>query len=124
MRPEERDPAYLWDMLEAARDVVAFTDKVSMDEFLARGRSREITRLAVERKLEILGEAARRVSVHFRNEHAEIPWKEMVGLRNIISHQYDKVNYAEVYRIVRERIPELITLLGPLVPPAPEMNDE
>ena len=124
MRPKERDPAYLWDMLEAARDVVVFTDNLTLDEFLARGMAREIARLAVERKLEILGEAARRVSPSFRNEHPEIPWKETVGLRNVISHQYDKVNYAEIYRIVRERIPEMITFLEPLVPPAPQMNDE
>jgi uncharacterized protein with HEPN domain len=123
MRPEERDPAHLWDMLEAARAVVDFTESLTLEEFLAAGRDRQITRLAVERKLEILGEAARRVSSHFRNEHAEIPWKETVGLRNVISHEYDKVNYTEIYRIVRERVPELITLLEPLVPSPPPVEE-
>jgi uncharacterized protein with HEPN domain len=124
MRAEERDPAHLWDMIEAAQAVVEFTGNLTLDEFLAAGREREIIRLAVERELEILGEAARRVSPRFRNEHPEIPWKEIVGLRNVISHEYDKVNYTAIYRIVRERIPELITLLEPLVPPTPKMNDE
>jgi uncharacterized protein with HEPN domain len=124
MRPEERDPAHLWDMLEAARAVVDFTENLTLEEFLAADRNRQITRLAVERKLEILGEAARRVSLRFRDEHAEIPWKEMVGLRNVISHEYDRVNYPEIYRIVRERVPKLITLLEPLVPTPPQMNDE
>ena len=73
--------------------------------------------------MEILGEAAHRVSLPFRNEHVEIPWKEMVGLRNVISHEYDKVDYMEIYRIVRERIPELIALLEPLVPPPPRMDE-
>ena len=73
--------------------------------------------------MEILGEAARRVSSRFRDEHAEIPWKETVGLRNVISHEYDKVNYTEIYRIVRERVPELITLLEPLVPPPPQLEE-
>ena len=123
MRPEERDPAHLWDMLEAARAVVDFTESLTLEEFLAPGRDRQITRLAVERKLEILGEAARRVSSRFRDEHAEIPWKETVGLRNVISHEYDKVNYTEIYRIVRERVPELITLLEPLVPPPPQLEE-
>ena len=123
MRPEERDPAHLWDMLEAARAVVGYTENLTMEEFLAAGRDREITRLAVERKLEILGEAARRVSQRFREEHPEIPWKETVGLRNVISHEYDKVNYGEIYRIVRERVPELIARLAPLVPPPPELED-
>jgi len=123
MRPEERDPAHLWDMLEAARAVVDFTESLTLEEFLAAGRDRQITRMAVERMLEILGEAARRVSSRFRDEHAEIPWKEMVGLRNVISHEYDKVNYPEIYRIVRERVPKLITLLEPLVPPPPQLEE-
>ena len=123
MRPEERDPAYLWDMIEAARAIVDFTKELTFEEFLAAGRSGEIMRLAVERELEILGEAARRVSSRFRDAHAEIPWKEAVGLRNVISHEYDKVDYTEIYRIVRERIPELIALLEPLVPPPPRMDE-
>ena len=123
MRPEERDPAYLWDMIEAARAIVDFTKNLTLGEFLTAGRDMEITRLAVERELEILGEAARRVSSHFRNEHAEIPWKETVGLRNVISHEYDKVNYTKIYGIVHERIPELIKLLEPQVPPPPQIDE-
>ena len=124
MQPDERDPAHLWDMLEAARTIVEFTATVTLEEFLTSGGDRDMRRLAVERELEIFGEAARRVSLRFRNEHPEIPWKEIVGLRNVISHQYDKVNYAEIHRIAHERIPELIVRLEPLVPPTPRMNDE
>lgn len=124
MRPEERDPAYLWDMIEAARAIVEFTENLTLEEFLATDRNREIVRLAVERKMEVLGEAAGRVSSRLRSEHPEIPWKGIVGLRNVISHQYDKVNYEEIYGIVRERIPELIALLDPLIPPLPQMDDE
>ncbi len=123
MRPEERDPAYLWDMLEAARAIMDFTQNLTLNEFLAAGRDKEITRLAVERKLGILGEAARRVSQQFRDAHSEIPWKEMIGLRNVISHEYDKVNHTVIYRIVHERIPELITLLEPLLPPPPPLEE-
>jgi len=123
MRPEERDPAHLWDMLEAARAVIDFAGSLTLEEFLAPGRDGQIRRLAVERELEILGEAARRVSSRFRDEHTEIHWKETVGLRNVISHEYDKVNYTEIYRIVRERVPELIALLEPLVPPPPQIEE-
>jgi uncharacterized protein with HEPN domain len=123
MRDEERDPAYLWDMIEAAHAIVDFAENLTLEEFLAAGKDREIMRLAIERELEILGEAGRRVSSIFREAHPEIPWKEIVGLRNVISHEYDKVNYAEIYRIVPERIPELITLLDPLVPPAPPIEE-
>ncbi len=120
MRPEERDPAYLWDMLEAARAAVDYTGNLALDKFLATGREAAIIRLAVERQLEILGEAARRVSSHFREAHPELPWREIVGLRNIISHEYDKVNYDLIYRMVRGNIPVLIAMLEPLVPQPPE----
>lgn len=76
MRSEERDPAHLWDMLEAARAIVDFTENLTLEEFLATGRDREIRRLAVERELEILGEAARRVSMRFRDVHPEIPGRK------------------------------------------------
>ena len=119
MRPEERDPAYLWDMIEAARAAVDYTENLTLDKFLATDRERSITRLAVERQWEILGEAARRVSSQFREAHPELPWREIVGLRNVISHEYDKVNYESIYRIVRNRLPVLIVMLEPLVPPLP-----
>jgi uncharacterized protein with HEPN domain len=123
MQPDERDPAYLWDMLEASRAVVDFTKGVTLEEFTAAGQDKEIVRLAVERKLEILGEATRRVSSQFRGKHPEIPWKEIIGLRNVISHEYDKVNYEGIYRIVRDRLPELIAILEPLVPPPPPIKE-
>ena len=123
MRPEERDPAHLWDMLEAARAIVDFTQDLALNEFLAAGRDKELIRLAVERKLEILGEAARRVSSRLREAHAEIPWQQIVGLRNVISHEYNKVNYALIYRVARKEIPELIPLLEPLIPPLPPLEE-
>lgn len=122
MRPEEQDLAHLWDMLEAARTVVRLTEGQSLSWFLAS--ERETTRLAVERKLEILGEAARRVSESFLNLHPEIPWKEIVGLRNIISHQYDKVDHQKIFRIAGNRLASLIQLLDPLVPPAPAGEEQ
>jgi len=123
MRPDERDTAYLWDMLEAVRAILDYTRDMDMQAFVAAGRDAELVRMAVERQLEILGEAARRISSAFRDAHPELPWREMVGLRNVISHQYNSVDYGAIYRIVRDRMPELITLLEPLVPPAPPMGE-
>jgi uncharacterized protein with HEPN domain len=62
MRPEERDPGYVWDMLDAARLIREFTTDVTQDEYL---KDRKL-QLAVERALEIIGEAARLVSPPFK----------------------------------------------------------
>lgn len=68
MRPEDRDAAYLWDMREAARTARDLVAGMDLDAFLADRR----TQLAVERPLELVGEAARRVSEPLRETHPEI----------------------------------------------------
>ncbi len=121
MQPEERDAAHLWDMLEAARAIVRFMAGRSLREFL--GDDAEAIRSAVERKLEVIGEAARRISTTFRERHPQVPWREAIGLRNLISHEYDKVDYREIHRIVQTRVPDLIESLAPLVPPPPRTDE-
>jgi len=65
MRPEERNPAYLWDMLEAAHAIMEFTGDRSLEEFVASDKEARIIRMAIERNLEILGEAGRRAVLVF-----------------------------------------------------------
>ena len=65
----QRDPANLWDILEAAEKVQRFLKSKSFGDFL----SDDMLRAAVERNLEIIGEASRRVSEEFKQEHPEIP---------------------------------------------------
>ena len=71
MRPEDRDASYLWDMLDAARAIRDFTVGVTRDAYL---RDRKL-QLAVERAIEIIGEAARLLSPSFKGQHEEIPWQ-------------------------------------------------
>ena len=115
MRPEERDPGYVWDMLDAARSVLEFTTGVTHDDYLGDRK----LQLAVERALEIIGEAARLVSPTFKANHAEIPWKVMIGQRNVLAHEYGEINQERIWLVASRRIPELIELLEPLLPPPP-----
>ncbi len=82
MRPDERDAANLLDMLEAAEKVRRFVQGKTQEAFSAD----EVLRDAVERNVEIIGEAARKVSEAFRNEHPEIPWRKMIAQRNVLVH--------------------------------------
>ncbi|MCI0519830.1 MAG: DUF86 domain-containing protein [Chloroflexi bacterium] len=68
MPPDERDHAYLWDMREAARWIRAFLTGIVFTQYEADKKLQS----AVERQLEIIGEAARRVSPDFQQEHPEI----------------------------------------------------
>ena len=81
MEPDVRDQAYLWDMLEYAQHVLAILEGKSKQEW-----DNNITlRLAVERALEIVGESARRITAAIKDQHSDIPWKDIVGQRNILA---------------------------------------
>ena len=115
MPADARDPAYLWDMLDAARSIEEFTRGAGVDDYAQS----KMMRSAVERQLEILGEAARRVSQGFKEEHPQVPWRQVVGLRNVLAHEYGDIRDERVWQIVSGDLPSLIAHLKPLVPPRP-----
>ena len=84
MKPEVRDLAYLWDMREAAHDVMEFIDGVKYARFCTN----KMLRYAAERRTEVIGEAAWHVSKTFKEKHPEIPWRQIIGQRNILAHEY------------------------------------
>jgi uncharacterized protein with HEPN domain len=104
MPPDDRDMAHLWDMLDNAQAAIEF---VSGREYSDLENDR-MFRNAVERSLEIIGEAARRTSDTTRDAHPEIRWRSMIGLRNILAHEYDQVRYEIVWRICQEELPKLV----------------
>ena len=115
MPPNSREAGYLWDMLQAALRLQQFTAGVSYEDYL----NSILLQSAVERQLEILGEAARRMSEAFRQEHPEIPWSSIIGQRNVIAHQYDDINLQQLWAVITSDIPTLISQLEPLIPPLP-----
>ncbi len=102
-----RDNAYLADILQAAKAVQRFTDGVLLEDFKANEEKYE----AVNRKFEIIGEAARRLSPEARNKFPEIPWKLITAMRNIIIHDYDDVDLDIVWATVQKDIPTLVEKL-------------
>jgi len=81
----------------------------------------ELHQNAVMRPLEIIGEAARLVSQQTRQAHPEIPWEQMIGMRNRLIHEYFRVNLKTVWETVQNDLPRLIALIEPLVPPEDEV---
>ncbi|NER22752.1 MAG: DUF86 domain-containing protein [Symploca sp. SIO1B1] len=111
-----RDAGYLWDMVQAIKNIQEFLGNVSYNDYL----DSILLQSAVERQLEVLGEAARRISDVFQQAHPEIDWRGTIGLRNIIAHQYDKVEQETLWAIVQSELPELLKLIEPLLPPLPD----
>lgn len=113
MALENQDAAYLWDMLEAAKEAVEILGEMDVAAF----KKDKIRCRAVERTLEIIGETARRVSPIYQSKHAEIPWRDMIGQRNILAHEYGQIDHDLLYKTIREDIPKLISVLSRLLPP-------
>ena len=108
-----RDDAWLLDMLQACERAVRYTTGVSGAAFLAD----EMRQDAILRQLTILGEAAKQVSPECRMAHPEILWQKIAGFRDVVVHQYFRVNLPEVWRIATEDLLTLKRSLEPLVPP-------
>ncbi len=117
MPPEraDADRAFLWDMLEAARGVSTLVAGMTFEQF----RTDRRTYRAVERELEILGEAARNVSAETRSAHPEIPWTSIIGQRNVLAHEYGQIRYDLLWDAVTRSLPTLIGQLEALLPPPP-----
>ena len=99
-----RDNAYLADILNAARAIRRFVHGVNREQFLANEEKYE----AVNRKLEIIGEAARRLSPEARAQFPGIPWRLVTAMRNILIHDYDDVNLHVVWQTTQSDLPALI----------------
>lgn len=91
------------DIVTAIDDARSFTESLDLDDFQA---SKE-KQYAVIRALEIIGEAAAQVPAEIRTAYPNVPWREIVGMRNVVIHNYFGVDEAVVWRTVQEDLPPL-----------------
>jgi uncharacterized protein with HEPN domain len=103
-------------MLQACREIREFTRDVTWEDFIA---DRKLC-LAVERCLEIVGQAAGRVSKPFCLAHPEIPWRLITGMRNVLAHDYGQIEYQVIYGTVTRNVPPLLATLEVLLPESPD----
>ena len=92
---------YLEDILDAMDKAEILLAEVSYEQFEADFR----INFALVRALEIIGEAAKRLPMDFRDQYPAIPWKGMAGMRDRIIHGYDNVDLQIVWDVVKRDIP-------------------
>jgi uncharacterized protein with HEPN domain len=115
MRPESSDVSYLWDMLDASMAIRQFLVGRTFDDY----DTDRLLRGAVERHIEIIGEAARNVSTDFRARHPRI---KIIAQRHVLAHEYGEVKHERIWSVATVHIPELIKLLEPLIPEPPSQD--
>jgi uncharacterized protein with HEPN domain len=69
---------------------------------------------AILRRITIIGEATKRLTKDFRSQHPNIPWKEIAGMRDVITHDYNEVDIEEIWTVISENLLPLLTYLEPL----------
>jgi uncharacterized protein with HEPN domain len=94
---------YFDDIIEAGERIAEYTS--GMDEGAFREDRK--TQDAVIRNLAIIGEAARSLPPHVRNQAPAIEWRKIIGLRNILIHEYSGVNIAIIWDVITNHLPKL-----------------
>lgn len=105
------DRVYIGHMLDTANKAIGFVVGVEREEF----DNNELLRLSLTHLLQIIGEAARRVSPDFRAAYPTIPWKAVVGMRSKVVHDYLDVDEDVVWDTVKNDLPPLIVELETII---------
>jgi len=115
MPREKDDAALLWDMMDAAQFVQSMVSEMTFEQYQADRK----TKRAVEREIEIIGEAARSISETLQAAHPEIPWAKIMGQRHKLAHDYGEIEDEIIWKVATYYIPELIGQLKDLIPAPP-----
>lgn len=116
MPPKKDDKSFLWDMLDAARAVRNFVSSRTYHDYL----NNRMLRNAVERNIEIIGEAAGKIGKEFKAAHPEVPWQQIISQRHVLAHEYGELEDEMLWKVATIRVPELIPILEKMLPSTPE----
>ena len=111
-----RDEDWLLDMLLAARESMKLAAPLTFPKF----KDDRLHQLAILKSVEIIGEAASKISEETKAKHPDIPWTEIIGMRIRLVHVYFSIQLDVLWQTVQEDLPKLIAQLEPLVPPETE----
>ena len=102
---------YIRDMIGFCEKVVKYTGGLTRDDFIAD----EMVYDATLRNLELIGEAATRVSTSIHDAHPEIPWRAVIGMRNRLAHGYLGIDDDTIWVAARDSVPALLPALRNLL---------
>ena len=102
---------YIQDIWKSVLMIESYIEGFTSQEFLANRLAMD----AVERRLEIIGEASKQVDFETREIYPDVPWSDMARLRDVISHKYNRVNPMRIWIIATSEIPDLRDRMGPII---------
>lgn len=99
----KRELVFLEDIIESIVLIEEYMNDISEDEFYKSTQLQD----AVIRRIEIIGEATKKITEATRIKYHEIPWRKMAGMRDVLIHDYDGINLDIVWNTCKEKLPEL-----------------
>ena len=108
----DSDETRLRHMIEAAREAVSYVERITRQQF----NSERPLQHSVIRCIEIIGEAASRLTPEFREATPDIPWSDIIGMRNRIVHAYFDIDLDIVWQTARHELPAMLPQLEALLP--------
>lgn len=102
---------YVADVVAAGEAILRYTDGVTFEAFAANDEKRA----AVERQVFVIGEAAARLPDEWKQRRPGVPWRKIVGLRNLLAHGYWEIDAEELWDIARNKVPEFVSELRSLL---------
>ena len=99
------------DIVAAGEAILRYTDGVTFQTFTANDEKRA----AVERQVFVIGEAAARLPDEWKQSRPEVPWRKIIGLRNVLAHGYWAIDADELWDVARNKVPEFVAQLRPLL---------
>jgi len=94
---------FVKDILDSIEKIEEFVGNMDFKKFIEDDK----TKSAVVRKLEIIGEATKNIPKLIRQKYKELPWSDMAGMRDKIAHFYFGIDYEIVWKVIKERLPEI-----------------
>ncbi|PSF32101.1 hypothetical protein C7H19_21905 [Aphanothece hegewaldii CCALA 016] len=106
-----RDKESIIDIEKAAKKILRYTYNISRLEL----ENNDEKLSAILYQITIIGEATKRLSQELRQQYSSIPWRDIAGMRDIIIHKYDQIDFDVIWDVVCNKIPDLLNLLEPIM---------
>ncbi len=103
MNPLKREfVLYLEDMLQSMNRIEEYPGELDFEKF----KMNYLVVDAIIRNLEVIGEASKNIPIDIQGKYPEIPWRKMVGLRNLIAYEYFGIDYEMIWEIAKKNLPQ------------------